>query len=64
MMPPPAWLEKWEPAHNFIGAVFHRSCWMNWPFRQGLIGSVNNSPRSGYRMNEDGTWEFLGKDRT
>ena len=62
LMLPPAWLEPWEPMHNFREASFHRVCWESWPLRWRFVERVNATD-SGYRMQSDGRWEFVGVRR-
>jgi hypothetical protein len=59
---PPAWLPIHEPMSNFREAWFHRACWAVWPHRERFIERVNDTD-SGYRMERDGRWEFVGKRR-
>lgn len=57
---PPAWLEATDPMTNFREASFHRKCWLTWPLRQQFVARVNDSGRSGYRIDLEGKWEYIG----
>jgi hypothetical protein len=60
---PPAWLPAYEPMYNFREAWFHRDCWAAWPHRERFIERVNDTD-SGYRIEGDGRWEFVGQRRS
>ncbi len=60
---PPAWLPAYEPMHAFREAAFHRTCWAAWPHRERFVERVNATD-SGYRIGDDGQWEFVGRTPT